>query len=89
MLAVININEVTHLTIIKYPVIKIAANAGGEKTESNLNQSLLYPAKEETSQNHHHGETRNRYQLVRMPGEHSKGSTVVRRHYKPQETIYD
>jgi hypothetical protein len=61
MLAVININKVTHQTIIKYSIVKIATNTGSKKSKSNVNQSLLSPTEEKNRKNHYQRNARNYY----------------------------
>lgn len=53
MLAVININKIAHQAIIKYSVVKIAANTGSKESKSNVNQSLFSPAEEEHCEDHY------------------------------------
>lgn len=89
IVAVININKVAHPAIVKYSVVKIAANTGGKKSEGNLNQPLLVSAEKKTSKNHYQRNTRNHHQPVRMPGEQSKSGTVICCHYQSQETVYN
>lgn len=69
MLTVINIDKVTHEAIIKYSVIKIAANTGGKESESNVNQSLPGPAEEENRKNRYQRNARNYCEPANMPGE--------------------
>jgi len=52
--AVIEVDEVSHQAVVESPVIQIAANPRGEKSQSNIDQFLPVSPEEEDPENRYH-----------------------------------
>lgn len=76
-----DIDKIPHQTVVEYPVVKITADTGGEKTKGNVNQFLLDSAEKKKRQNHYQRNNRNHCEQPVLAGSYSESGAVVLRHY--------
>lgn len=53
IVAVVYVNKVTHMTLVKHPIPEIAANTGSKQRQSNVNKSMLTRTKQENHRDHY------------------------------------
>jgi len=81
--APIDVDEVAHRAIIKKSIVKIAANSGGEKTQSDMNQFMHIPAKKKGCEDCQYCNNRNCRQEIGLACEQVKSGAVINRDYQP------
>ena len=84
-----NVDEITHESVVKETVIKVATDPCGKEAEGNVNNPSFVSTEKKYGKNDQQRGNRDAYQQGALAGRYSKGGAGVFSGHNCEETFYD
>jgi len=84
-----DVDKVPNPTVIEYPVVEIAADAGGKKPKCSINQPAFNFAEKENHKDYSQSNQRDRYKQISPPCRYSESGAGIFNRYQSEKTVYN